>query len=510
MKKRLTKLCSVVMALMLALACAAFVGCGEKPNTPPTDDQGQEQEQPSAPAISDVVEVEGGKIRGTQEGEVFSFKGIPYAAPPVGENRWKRPQPVEPWKGIKNCTQFGNSAFQPPQEVVEGSRDTAEFLVSNKNYSEDCLNLNVWTKAGKTDEKRPVIVYVHGGAWVAGGSSCDVYNGTNIAKEGVVFVSINYRLGIFGWFAHSELIAEDEEGSSGNYGLMDIIKSLEWVKENIGAFGGDAQNVTVMGQSAGASLVQNVLVSPKAQGLFTNIYTASYNRMGSSLATVAQRAKQGDSLGTLEELRAKSSQELMEMYQSNLLLVLSMISVCDDGAYLDMDLEEGLKAGRGKDAGLMLGMVWDRAENNGNNDSTFAPKVEGLTEGEALAANLTRIAKARAEGNATGKTFVYIYAHPYVAADRTKFGAFHTSDIPYFLNYCTPTLAEYWSEDDAYVAKTASGYLVNFARTGDVNGEGLPAWKANTGDYAYQQIASPVVGKVLTQAQIEAFEGSLA
>lgn len=352
-------------------------------------------------------------------------------------------------------------------------------------------------------------MYVHGGAWVAGGSSCDVYNGVNIAKEGVVFVSINYRLGIFGWFAHSELIEEDEEGSSGNYGLMDIIKSLEWVKANIGVFGGDPDNVTVMGQSAGASLVQNVLVSPKTQGLFSNIYTASYNRMGSSLATVSQRAKQGDALGTLEELRAKSAEELMEMYQNNLLLVLSMISVCDDGVYVDMDLEEGLKAGRGKNAGLMLGMVWDNAENDGNNDSTFAPKVEGLTEGEALAANLTRIAKARAEGNATGKTFVYIYAHPYVAADRTKFGAFHTSDIPYFLNYCTPTLEEYWSEEDAYVANTASTYLVNFAKTGDVNGEGVPDWKANTGDYSYQLIASPVTSKVLTQVQIEAFEGTL-
>lgn len=506
MKKRLTKLCSVVMSLMLALVCVTFAGCSDKPENPPQD---QQHEQTSAPAIADVVEVEGGKIRGVKEGEVFSFKGIPYAAPPVGENRWKRPQPVQPWEGIKNCTQFGNSAFQPPQEVVEGSKDTAEFLVSNKNYSEDCLNLNVWTKEGKTDEKRPVIVYVHGGAWVAGGSSCDVYNGVNIAKEGVVFVSINYRLGIFGWFAHSELIEEDEEGSSGNYGLMDIIKSLEWVKANIGVFGGDPDNVTVMGQSAGASLAQNVLVSPKAQGLFSNIYTASYNRMGSSLATVSQRAKQGDALGTLEELRAKSAEELMEMYQNNLLLVLSMISVCDDGVYLDMDLEEGLKAGRGKNAGLMLGMVWDNAENDGNNDSTFAPKVEGLTEGEALAANLTRIAKARAEGNATGKTFVYIYAHPYVAADRTIFGAFHTSDIPYFLNYCTPTLEEYWSEEDAYVANTASTYLVNFAKTGDVNGEGVPDWKANTGDYSYQLIASPVTSKVLTQVQIEAFEGTL-
>ena len=494
------------MSLMLALVCVTFAGCSDKPENPPQD---QQHEQTSASAIADVVEVEGGKIRGVKEGEVFSFKGIPYAAPPVGENRWKRPQPVQPWEGIKNCTQFGNSAFQPPQEVVEGSKDTAEFLVSNKNYSEDCLNLNVWTKEGKTDEKRPVIVYVHGGAWVAGGSSCDVYNGVNIAKEGVVFVSINYRLGIFGWFAHSELIEEDEEGSSGNYGLMDIIKSLEWVKANIGVFGGDPDNVTVMGQSAGASLAQNVLVSPKAQGLFSNIYTASYNRMGSSLSTVSQRAKQGDALGTLEELRAKSAEELMEMYQNNLLLVLSMISVCDDGVYLDMDLEEGLKAGRGKNAGLMLGMVWDNAENDGNNDSTFAPKVEGLTEGEALAANLTRIAKARAEGNATGKTFVYIYAHPYVAADRTKFGAFHTSDIPYFLNYCTPTLEEYWSEEDAYVANTASTYLVNFAKTGDVNGEGVPDWKANTGDYSYQLIASPVTSKVLTQVQIEAFEGTL-
>ena len=122
MKKRLTKLCSVVMSLMLALVCVTFAGCSDKPENPSQD---QQHEQTSAPAIADVVEVEGGKIRGVKEGEVFSFKGIPYAAPPVGENRWKRPQPVQPWEGIKNCTQFGNSAFQPPQEVVEGSKDTA-------------------------------------------------------------------------------------------------------------------------------------------------------------------------------------------------------------------------------------------------------------------------------------------------------------------------------------------------------------------------------------------------
>ncbi len=501
MKTKLMKFCSGIMASMLLFVGAAFAGCADKPdNTQP------------ATAITDVVKVEGGKICGVKEGEVFAFKGIPYAAPPVGENRWKRPQPVKSWKGTKDCKKYGNSAVQTPQEVQPNTKEAAEFLVSNKNYSEDCLNLNVWTKEGKTDEKRPVIVYIHGGAWLAGGSSCDVYNGINIAKEGVVYVSINYRLGIFGWFAHSELIEEDEEGSSGNYGLMDIIKSLEWVKENIGAFGGDAENVTVMGQSAGASLVQNILVSPKAQGLFANVDAGSFNRIDGTLTPVADRAKIGDTFGTLAELREMTADELMDVYLApqNLLKALSLISVCNDGVYMDMDLKEGLESGRGKAANVILGMVWDKPENNGNNDSGFAQSVEGLTSGEALVANLTRIAKARIAGGATGKTFVYCYAHPYVAADRTKFGSFHASDIPYFLNYCTPSLKQYWTDDDEFVAKTASSYLVNFVTTGNVNGGGLPEWKENTGDYRYQYIVSPVESKVLTQEQIEAFEATIS
>lgn len=463
--------------------------------------------------IQNVLTVEGGKIQGyAVEGneEILSFKGIPYAAPPVGENRWKRPQPVVSWEGIKDCKEFGNSAMQGAQDYQEGSRDTQEFLVSNKNYSEDCLTLNVWAKGGKTIKDKPVLVYVHGGAWLAGGSSCEVYDGQNIAKEDVVYVSINYRLGIFGWFANDELIEEDAEGSAGNYGFMDIIKSLEWVRDNISAFGGDGNNITLMGQSAGSNLVQNVLVSPKAQGLIKNLVTNSYNSITSTLATVTSRAAACKSFGTLSELRALSAQELMEKYVNNIGMVFATLGICNDETYVDKSFKEGLEAGRGANVNVMSGMVWDN-EKNLNNDAQFAGlKVDNMSTGEVLMAGLTQIAKARIQGNATGKTYIFDFAHPLSGPNKDEFGAFHTADIPYFLNYRTPLRADYWTDEDILVGQIASTYLVNLCKTGNPNDENLPNWTANAGDYKYMLIQPNSVVKSLSAEQIAAYEAKLS
>lgn len=503
MKNRLPKrLISSLLSVIMILLCCFISACN---NNPPAENTVQ---------INEIVTVEGGQIKGYPvEGaeEILAFKGIPYAAPPVGENRWRRPQPVQSWDGIKDCKEFGNSAMQPAQEVIEGSRDTEEFIVSNKNYSEDCLTLNVWAKGGSTTKNKPVLVYVHGGAWVAGGSSCEVYNGQNIAKEDVIFVSINYRLGIFGWFANSELIEEDEEGSAGNYGLMDIIKALEWVKDNIAAFGGDGNNITLMGQSAGSNLVQFVMVSPKAQGLIKNVVACSHPTMDSAPASVTTRAAACDGLGTLAELRALSAEELEKKYESNFGLVLSAISVCNDGVYVDSDLGTALKAGRASNVNLITGMVWDKEENNGNNDSQFSgPAVNGLSTGELLMANLNAEAKARREGDAKGKTYLYTFAHPLSGPNTDKHGAFHTSDIPHFLNYRTPLRNEYWTDDDIIVGKIMSSYLINFCKTGNPNGEGLVSWKPNSGNYKYMLLQKNCEMKILSAEQITSYENATA
>jgi len=201
---------------------------------------------------NETVKVTGGLISGTKskEDDIRIFKGIPFAAPPVGDLRWKAPQPVQPWTGVKQCDAFGASPMQ--NSPAPFSMWTEEFLIPKEPISEDCLYLNVWTKATTPKEKRPVIVWIYGGGFGSGGCGCAIYDGEAMAKKGIVFVSINYRVGVFGFFAHPELTKESPNNASGNYGLMDQVAALQWVKKNIAAFGGDPYNVTIAGQSAGS------------------------------------------------------------------------------------------------------------------------------------------------------------------------------------------------------------------------------------------------------------------
>ncbi|WP_158552449.1 carboxylesterase family protein [Spirosoma telluris] len=210
---------------------------------------------------STVVKTENGQIEGTvnKTGDVRVFKGVPFAASPVGNLRWKAPQPLAKWSGVKNCKVFGPSPMQAkPAPFMYWS---TEFLIPESPISEDCLYLNVWTGAKSATEKRPVIVFIPGGGFRSGGGACPIYDGEAMAKKGVVFVNINYRLGVFGFLAHPELSRESGHTASGNYALMDMIAALQWVHKNIAALGGDPQNVTVAGQSAGAFAVNFLTVS---------------------------------------------------------------------------------------------------------------------------------------------------------------------------------------------------------------------------------------------------------
>jgi para-nitrobenzyl esterase len=213
-----------------------------------------------AVAAVDEVRVASGPLKGTIAGSVVSFKGIPYAAPPTGANRWRAPQPVAPWQEVRSADAYGADCMQPPLAA-----DDAPFA---SKPSEDCLYINVWAPVEQSSGPLPVMVWIYGGSFVGGGSSPAIYDGTHFAERGVVLVSFNYRVGRFGFFAHPALTKEDPDGLLGNYGFLDQIAALKWVRENIKQFGGDPANVTLFGESAGGISVLDLMTSPLARGLF--------------------------------------------------------------------------------------------------------------------------------------------------------------------------------------------------------------------------------------------------
>src|SRR5262245_7465357 len=213
-----------------------------------------------------TARVSGGQVEGTATNGVASFKGIPFAAPPVGDLRWKKPQPVAAWSGAKKASAYAPACMQDPNML--------KFIGSPDGVSEDCLYLNVWTPAKTASERLPVMVWIYGGGFAAGATSSVTYDGTRLAEKGVVLVSVAYRVGPFGFLAHPDLSRESGKGS-GNYGLQDMIAGLEWVKANIAAFGGDPRNVTIFGESAGGIAVSMLGASPAAKGLFAKAISES-------------------------------------------------------------------------------------------------------------------------------------------------------------------------------------------------------------------------------------------
>ena len=224
------------------------------------------------PTVAQVVELDQGFVRGLSESRVHVYKGIPFAAPPIGPLRWQPPQPLPAWEDTLNADTFSAGCIQD----VVGSRPpwTEEFMHQGE-VSEDCLYLNVWTQAAYSERPKPVLVYIHGGGFQEGSGSVAVYDGSSLAQNGLVVVTINYRLGILGFFAHPDLSADSPHQASGNYGILDQVAALQWVKDNIAAFGGDPENVTVAGQSAGAMSVFLLTSSPLAKGLFQRVIVQS-------------------------------------------------------------------------------------------------------------------------------------------------------------------------------------------------------------------------------------------
>jgi para-nitrobenzyl esterase len=450
-----------------------------------------------------VVKTRAGFISGYHSDSIYVFKGIPFAQPPVGDKRWKPPVREESWNDTLSCTEFGPS---PVQNDPKPFRMWTEEFITPNSLSEDCLHLNVWTGATRPDEKLPVLVWIYGGGFVSGSGACAVYDGTELAKEGIVYVTINYRVGVFGFMAHPELTAESEFKSSGNYGLLDQIAALRWVKENISAFGGDPEKVTIAGQSAGSMSVQSLVASPLARGLFHRAIAHSGALTGRPTPSLKDAEQVGVKLsagipsGDLAALRKLSSDSLLSLAKT---LPFGSYFPIIDGYVIPSDPTKIFESKRHNDTPIMLGWVTgdgalamgpaqspDQFRSNAR--TTYGAKAPEFlklfpaTSAEEFKASQDKLALLRfcaladlrwAKAN-TSKS--YVYEFNYVPTDKPGFpnyGTFHTSEVPFALK----TLDKWdrpWVERDRRVEEVMNQYWLNFVKTGNPNSEGLPEWKA--------------------------------
>jgi len=462
---------------------------------------------PLSAAIKDPIRVTGGLISGVPatDSAVRVYKGIPYAAPPTGNLRWRPPAPVAPWQGLRRADEFSPSCMQTIRD--QNRPWTHEFLPHNF-VSEDCLYLNVWTAAASAGERRPVLVWIHGGANMDGGSSVALYDGEQLAKKGLVVVTINYRVNIMGFFAHPELTRESERHASGNYGLLDQVAAIRWVKDNIAAFGGDPDRVTVGGQSAGASNTHVLTASPLAKGLLHRAIAQSGSGVTSGSArrladAEAEGAKFAEAKGarSLAELRAMSWQELMAPLKAG--GAAPRFNVVVDGYLLPAPVAEVFAQGRQNDVPTLTGWTADEGGASPRPKITLAAYQERVRQraGE-LADTLLRLYPASNDEEAakaqndmardqqrvstylwavnrakTAKTKVYTYywTHPLPGPEAAELGAFHSSELPYMFNSLSRSDRPFTAEDRR-IAEIMSSYWANFVATGNPNGKGLPYW----------------------------------
>jgi para-nitrobenzyl esterase len=482
--------------------------------------------------ISAQVKIDAGIVEGTASGQpsVRVFKGIPFAAPPVGENRWKAPQPVAKWEGVRKADAFGAPcAAGPAGGGRGGGRGPAPGAAPGAAApaapapppreparAEDCLYLNVWTSANSPSDRRPVMMWIYGGGFTGGSGGLAWYDGENLASKGPVIVTMNYRLGSLGFFAHPELAKESGHNASGNYGMMDAIAALQWVKKNISAFGGDPNNVTIAGESAGAMMVGALVGSPLAKGLFHRAIAESGGYMGLTMGrmTTGQSAqangvKTMEALGvkTIAELRAKPLNELTGLSAGG--LIVDGYVIPEDLSLTFMNGKQNVVdvlTGSNKDEanfGLCFGSV-GRGGGPGPTVETFKAnaqrrfgeaaddyvKLYGVTAdaqaqpaahtacGDEINWNMRQWAAAQAK--AGKKAYTYFFSHiPTINGGPSPQGATHTAEISYVFNNPKGQANQTWNEVDTKLADQMSSYWVNFISKGEPNGNGLPKWPEN-------------------------------
>jgi len=465
---------------------------------------------PLTAAIRQPVRIDSGLVSGIPGSDpaVTVFKGIPFAAAPVGELRWRAPKPVAAWEGVRKADRFSSNCIQNCTETM--GPWTWEYWPHGP-MSEDCLYMNIWTAAGSAADKRPVLLYIHGGGFNSGSGSVPVYDGESLAKKGLIVVNFNYRVGVLGFYTHPELSKESDHGVSGNYGMLDQVAALEWVKKNVAAFGGDPQQVTIMGQSAGAGSVHNLTASPLAKGLFARAIADSTSgvRTSQPVRTMAQSEQSGVEFATaknarsLKELRALPSAELQKPVPGERQFVFRPVV---DGWFLPQDTQDIIVAGKQNDVPTLTGLNWDEGSSNASYGkipaAEFAKQVRErfgalaetvlklypVSSDEEAGGSQKALAREQAmvsmylwasirSKTAKTKAFTYIFNHPQPGPDRLLYGTFHSGELAYVFDNLH-TAERPWTAADRRLAVTMSGYWMNFIKTGDPNGGGLPSWPA--------------------------------
>ena len=462
----------------------------------------------STSARSQVVRVEGGELSGavTKTPGVVAYKGIPFAAPPVRSLRWREPQPVVPWQGVRKADQLSSECMQ------NAGNPKAAFSWGPTQASEDCLYLNVWTPAKSGSARLPVMVWIHGGAFQVGYGGSKFIDGEGLAAQGVVLVTINYRLNVFGFLAHPDLSRESQHHASGNYGTLDQITALQWVQKNIAAFGGDPANVTLFGQSAGAASVCGIMASPLAKGLFVRAIGESMGCFGGmpKMAAAEQAGAKylaAANASSIADLRGKPAEELLNIKGDfPFRPVVDGYVWSRDTASIFHDGQQNrvpVVVGSNSDEGTALGVPPESSE-----DFTAAVKrqykdqadellkffpassnAEALKSFYALQRDMMAFQErmwARDVARSGQTAYRYYFSHNspipegmYSEQARNALGAFHTVEIVYvFRNLDARPWP--WTDTERKLSQVMSAYWINFAKKGDPNGAGLPKWPATT------------------------------
>ena len=454
-----------------------------------------------AAAIAEPVKTDGGLVSGVAgtNAEVRVFKGIPFAAPPVGPLRWKAPQPAAKWDGVRKAEAFG------PRCIQAGGGGGRAGGPPAPPTSEDCLYINIWTAATSAGAKLPVMVWSYGGAFTGGAGSLPNYDGEALARKGVVFVTYNYRLGPFGFYAHPELTKESGRSASGNYGVMDLAAALKWVQANVAAFGGDPGRVTLVGESAGAALESVLAGSKEGRGFYHRIIGESASWSGvrmEKMMTLSEAEQAGKDAAakigasSLADLRTKPADDIMKMaaYGGRPIV---------DGWYVTEDLSATYAKGRQSDVDVLVGSneneagfpffgvpkgtaaeftaqvkdrFADRADQflklypSGSDAESNTAQVKSFND--EVAWNMRSWALSQSKQR-KGKAYLYYFTKvPPANGNQPSRGAIHTAEIPYALGNGPRT----WTDADHALSETMTSYWVNFASTGNPNGKNVPVW----------------------------------
>lgn len=480
------------------------------------------------PIPGDPVAIDSGAVAGKMlESGVRAYFGVPYAAAPVGDLRWRAPRPVAAWQGVYHADRFA------PECIQVLRRHTLNHYFGEEATSEDCLYLNIWASpAAKPGARLPVVAWIYGGGFTLGSSGMAMYSGADVARNGVIFVSFNYRVGVLGNMAHPELTAESAHHASGNYGFLDQVAALQWVRRNIDKFGGDPDNVTVLGQSAGAMSVSALEASPLAKGLFQRGFAMSLSLFDNRfpLAPLADAEQTGlevqKALGaaSLADMRQVSADKILAVQKDCQLGCAGTITVWPDidGYFLPASVPAIFAAGRQNDVATMSGFTRDESSNElrtaadldtyraaahklyGARAGRFLELYPATTDAEAKQMGVRAAREALAEAGtrnwalaqrATGKAPFYMYmfsrVHPFAEGVRffdnpQAIGAYHTSDVPYWFGtqdaFNMVRTTRVWTQFDRDLSQRMMDCLVAFARTGDPATAATP-WPQWTPDH---------------------------